>query len=168
MTQPMPAESDRLNPYGTFLGGADPLEIIRATPGKLERLAGGASDQALTRSPCDRKWSVRDIVCHLADTELVFGFRLRQTVAQPSHVIQPFDQDEWAKPVSSFTTRDGLDAFAAFRQWNLLFIDAVGSEAYSKRVTHPERGDMTFRHLLETMGGHDINHLRQVERLLSP
>ena len=159
---------DRLNPYAKYLGGAEPLIIMEGTAAALAKLVRDVPEATLTRAPAPGKWSVRDIMCHLADTELAFGFRLRQTVSQDDHVIQPFDQELWAKPSNKLTTREGLDAFTAFRKWNLLFVNAVGPGVLDKRVTHPERGEMTFRHILETMGGHDINHLRQIERHLTP
>jgi hypothetical protein len=96
----------------------------------------------------------------------VFGFRLRQTAAEEHHVIQPYDQGVWAAPYARMDARDALAAFSAVRRWNLLFLQAVRPAALSKPVTHPERGAMTFRTIIETMGGHDINHLRQIERLL--
>lgn len=56
---------------------------------------------------------------------------------------------------------------AALRRWNLSFIHAAPAEAFSKRVTHPERGEMTFKTLVETMGGHDLNHVKQLETIAS-
>ena len=160
------ATRDRLNPYARFLGAAEPLEILRSTAATLTTLISDASSEQLVRRPAAEKWSVRDILCHLADTELVFGFRLRQTVAEPHHVIQPYDQGVWANHTSAISPSEAVDAFAAIRAWNLLFIDAVGPAASPKPVTHPERGLMTFGHIVETMAGHDINHTVQIRALL--
>ena len=78
----------------------------------------------------------------------------------------PFEQEAWARPYGMLDAHDALDSFTAIRRWNLLFIRAVGAAAESKPVRHPERGEMTFRTIIETMGGHDINHLRQLENLV--
>ena len=90
---------------------------------------------------------------------------MRQTVAEASHVIQPFDQEAWQTPYRSLSAQDALAAFSAARQWNLLFANAVLPGALSKRVTHPERGPMTFATIIETMAGHDLNHLAQIQAL---
>jgi hypothetical protein len=95
----------------------------------------------------------------------VFAFRLRQTLAEPHHVIQPFDQDRWARVYGAFDARSALEVFRAVRNWNLKLIESLPQESLGKSVTHPERGDMTFQTIFETMAGHDINHLGQIEAI---
>ena len=162
----MPSTQDQLNPYAKLLGTLDPLQVIESTPATLARLVRGADEDRLTRSPAPNKWSVRDILSHLADCEITFAFRLRQTVAESHHTIQPFDQEMWAHPYGAYSARDALETFTTLRRWDVLFVRAVGASAVTKAVTHPERGEMTFQTILETMGGHDINHIRQVEKLV--
>ena len=113
------------------------------------------------------KWSVRDILAHLADSEVVFAFRLRQALADDYHVIQPFDQDRWAATYAHYDARGALAVFGAVRQWNLALIAGLKPEALTKLLTHPERGEMTFQVVVETMAGHDLNHLGQVEKILA-
>jgi hypothetical protein len=153
------------NPYASFLGEKDPFRVIATTPHTLAAIVGRTDDVRLGRSPAPGKWSIREILCHLADTDLVFGFRLRQTVAESAHVIQPFDQSAWAAPYDTLTASDALAAFSAVRRWNLLFIDAVLPAALTKTVTHPERGTMTFATIIDTMAGHDLNHILQIQAL---
>jgi hypothetical protein len=155
------------NPYQPFLGGRDPVEAAAATPTELARLVDAIGPGRLNWSPAPGKWSARDILCHLADTEIAFAFRLRQALAEDHHVIQPFDQEAWARPYSKLDARMALDVFTAVRGWNLKLICSVIPEALSKPLTHPERGAMTFQTLLETMGGHDLNHLKQVQAIAS-
>jgi len=154
-----------MNPYAKNLGGRDPIEVMAATAGKLENLIQKLGPQRVNRKPAPSKWSAREIVCHLADCEVVFAFRLRQALAEEHHVIQPFDQDIWAKTYGQYNAQAALSVFSVVRQWNLAFINAVIPEALSKPLNHPERGDMTFRTLIETMGGHDLNHLPQIEAI---
>jgi hypothetical protein len=154
-----------LNPYAEFLAGADPVQTIAATPGRLAGLVNGLGAARLTTSPAPGKWSIRDILCHLADCEIAFAFRLRQVLAETNHVIQPFDQDKWAPPYAYLDAASALASFTALRDWNLKLIATVPPEAYSKTLTHPERGQMFFRTLVETMGGHDLNHVRQIEAI---
>jgi hypothetical protein len=154
------------NPYASHLGSADPLEVIRSTPVELENLIRSIGPEKLNVSPAPGKWSVRDIISHLADCEIVFAFRLRQTLAEDHPVIQPFDQDRWAAPYPHYDARTALAAFSALRQWNIALITGLKPADFERTMNHPERGDMTFRTVVETMGGHDRNHLPQVESIL--
>jgi len=152
-----------LNPYAPQLGGHAPLEVIAATAGQLRALIDRMGKNGAAQAPAPGKWSAREIVCHLADCELVFAFRLRQTLAQDHHVVQPFDQEAWSKKYSLYTVEAALDTFSTLREWNLTLLRSAGAEELQRRVTHPERGEMTFQTIIETMGGHDRNHLKQIE-----
>ena len=154
-----------MNPYASFLGSRDALAVIASTPARLGELLESAGDVRANRSPAPGKWSIREILCHLADCEIVFAFRLRQTLAEPSHVIQPFDQDLWAKNYGAYDARSALAVFTAVRDFNRKLIASLPPEAMSTPVTHPERGTMTFQTIVETMGGHDLNHLGQIEKI---
>jgi hypothetical protein len=151
-----------MNPYASQLGGRDPLTVISETPGELSRLLGAIGPERSTEPLAPGKWSAREILAHLADTELAFGFRLRQAVAEEHHVIQPFDQDVWDRWYSAVDAATALATFSAVRAWNVAFLRSVLPDAYDRPVTHPERGEMTFRTLVETMGGHDLNHVKQI------
>lgn len=163
----MERTNERLNPYAAFLGEADLFAVLESTASHLSGLMDGLSVERFVRRPAPEKWSAREILCHLADTEMVFACRLRQTAAEAHHVIQTFDQDRWAAPYGELTAQDPLDAFRAARRWNLLFVRAVGPAVLTRPVTHPERGVMTFQSILETMAGHDVNHLKQLEALVA-
>jgi hypothetical protein len=152
-----------LNPYAGYVGDAKPNEVIAGTPSRLCQVVERLGQAGLERSYAPGKWTARQIICHLADVEIAFAFRLRQTLAEPHHVIQPFDQDSWARHYSSMPAQAALDTFSATRRWNVALIEAGGLQALSTPVTHPERGQMTFQTILETMAGHDGNHLRQLE-----
>jgi hypothetical protein len=158
-----------MNPYASYVGERDPLTVIAATASELAAGTAGLSAEDVNRAPAPGKWSLRQIVCHLADTEIAFGFRLRQALAEPNHVIQPFDQDSWAAHYDAYDLASALESFRAMRRWNLLLIASLGAEEFARPLSHPERGAMTFRTLVETMAGHDLNHLRQLkESRVSP
>ena len=158
-----------LNPYARFLDAGTSLsrveEILAATPGTLESLAQAIGPERIDRAPVPGKWSPTQILCHLADCEIAFAFRLRQTLAEDHHILQPFDQDRWAAPYANIPAQQALATFAALRAWNLTLVQNTPADAASKPVTHPERGTMTFLTILETMAGHDRNHLAQLEKL---
>jgi uncharacterized damage-inducible protein DinB len=156
-----------LNPYLRFLKDHDPFTVLASTPERLAQLIGTTDEELLRQNPSPKKWSVRDILCHLADTETAYAFRLRQTVSEQHHLIQPYDQDSFAAAYEERTSREGLETFTAIRRWNLLFIRSAVPAALPKAVTHPERGTMTFQTILETMAGHDLNHVSQITALLA-
>ena len=79
--------------------------------------------------------------------------------------MQPFDQDKWAKSYPVYDANAALGVFSALHKWNTSFIAAVPKEALAKKFTHPERGEMAFGVLVETMAGHDLNHLKQLEAI---
>lgn len=154
-----------MNPYAGHLGNHAPLDVISETPGRLAELVKTIGAERLDLPSAPGKWSARDILAHLADSEIAIGFRLRQTLAEDHHVIQPFDQDRWARSYPVADLRLALDAFTALRAWNIALIRSVKAEDYSKPVTHPERGTMTFQTIVETIAGHDRNHIRQIEAI---
>ena len=154
-----------LNPYKKFLDGR-PLEaILASTPSALAGLIETIGPARSTAQPAPGKWCAAEILCHLADCELTFGFRLRQTLAEDNHVIQPFDQDKWAATYPGVPAASALAVFTTIRQWNLELIRKTLPTSAERKVSHPERGAMTFKTIIETMAGHDINHLGQLERI---
>jgi hypothetical protein len=154
-----------LNPYEKYLDGR-PLEaILSTTPTAIATLIETIGPQKSTTPPAPGKWSAAEIVCHLADCELTFGFRLRQTLAEDNHTIQPFDQEKWAVTYPGITAAQALAAFSAIRDWNLKLVTKTLPTSAERKVTHPERGAMTFKTIVETMAGHDLNHLSQLQRI---
>lgn len=155
-----------MNPYASFLGTRDPMATIAETPSCLHSMLGHLTPAELSRAP-EGKWSIREVLAHLADTEIVFAFRLRQAIAARDHVIQPFDQDAWAAGYSKVDASAAMAVFSTVRRWNIAFIKALPPEAFGKTLSHPERGEMTFQTVVETMAGHDLNHIAQLEKLLA-
>jgi hypothetical protein len=158
-----------LNPYASYLNSQDPIPVLTSTAERLQTLTAGLTGAQINTPPAPRKWSICEIVAHLADCEIAFSFRLRQTLApaldQPHAIIQPFDQEAWAKRYAAYHLGPGLALFQAARNWNLLFLTTVSQDDRHRPTTHPERGTMPFWTIVETMAGHDINHLQQIESL---
>ena len=153
-----------LNPYAVALGEHNPVEVIASTPEKLEALFSRLSAEQIDEKFAPGKWSVREVLAHLADCELAFGFRLRQAAAGVE-VIQPFDQDDWARNYGAYSFRAALTTYRAVRAWNLAFIRSLTDQQKAQVVTHPERGTMTVWTIVETMAGHDRHHLAGLEKL---
>jgi uncharacterized damage-inducible protein DinB len=154
-----------VNPYSAHLGEEEPLKVLASTPRKIELLIEELGGERLDQPLAPGKWSSREIICHLADCELAFSFRLRQTLAEEDHVIQPFDQEKWAATYTAYETREAINLFRAARGWNISLLRVLDDEQKERTVTHPERGAMTFWTIVETMAGHDLNHLAQLQTL---
>lgn len=154
-----------LNPYASFLDERDFQEVLAATPGELKAVLQAIGDARSGEAPAPGKWSPAEILCHLADCELVFSFRLRQTLAEDHPVIQPFDQDKWSATYKGIGAEQALGVFKALRGWNLQLVRTVMPAAANRATRHPERGELTFKILLETIAGHDLNHLGQLQRI---
>jgi hypothetical protein len=154
-----------LNPYAKFIDHRPILEILASTPATLESLASSIGPDRVAVSPAPGKWSPAEILCHLADCEIAFAFRLRQTLAEDHHVLQPFDQEMWAATYPGISPQQALSTFAALRAWNLTLIQNAPTGSEQKPVTHPERGTMTFQTIVETIAGHDLNHIGQLQKL---
>jgi len=149
-----------LNPYEKFVTRADLIEQVSATPAKLEAAVRSRADLDAPLAP--GKWSVRQVLAHITDTEIAFSFRLRQAVAETGHVIQPFDQEKWAAGYAQADVETALALFAVLRKWNVQWMRGLAAGAFDKDVVHPERGTMKVRTIVETMAGHDGNHLAQL------
>lgn len=154
-----------LNPYAGFIGNSKADDVLADTPNHLSEILDRLGPDGLERSYAPGKWTAREIICHLADTEIAFAFRLRQTLAESHHTIQPFNQEAWARNYQAIPAKTALNTFSILRRWNLMLIHTAGPQALAKPVTHPERGHMTFETIVETMAGHDSNHLRQLETI---
>ncbi|HZB88679.1 MAG TPA: DinB family protein [Terracidiphilus sp.] len=154
-----------LNPYAKFLDGRPLEQVLGSTASAISVLLEAMGSQKAVTPPAPGKWSPAQIVAHLADCEIAFAFRLRQALAEDSHVIQPYDQDLWAARYTDIAAADALAAYSALRHWNLLLIAKALPIHAAKTVTHPERGAMTFGTIVETMAGHDLNHLAQLRHI---
>jgi hypothetical protein len=153
----------------SFLGTNDPMEVLRSTAVRIQALMTGRSPGELARKPDPSKWSVGEIVAHLADAEIVTAWRLRSILAANAVPLQPFDQNAWA---SAFRYRDAdpfgsLQLFEVNRSANLALLARVDPALHANYGMHGERGKETIEHLMRLYAGHDLNHLSQIERLLA-
>jgi DinB superfamily len=153
------------NPYDKFLDGRSVEAIMASTAPELAKAIAAIGPDKVSTPPAPGKWSPAEIVCHLADCEIAFGFRLRQTLAEDAPTLQPFDQDKWAATYGGIPASQALEAFAAMRAWNLRLIGAALPAAANRPANHPVRGALTFQTIVETMAGHDLNHLAQLRKL---
>lgn len=151
------------------LDGKEPLPILAATPARLAELTRGRPASELARNPAPGKWSVTEILAHLADVEMVIGYRIRMILSKPGTAIQAFDQDEWAKlsQYVSIPPAQSLERQRVQRESNLTLLKALRPEQWAHFGMHSERGKETVSRVVEMTAGHDINHLRQIEKILT-
>src|SRR5438128_6422861 len=152
-----------MNPYAPHLGDRNALEVVEHTARRLYEASATLGTPGVEWRPAPNKWNAREILCHLADCEIVFAFRLRQALAEDHHVIQPFDQERWARTYATADAEAALATFGMLRSWNIALLQPLGPAQLAKRLTHPERGEMPFEAIVETMGGHDLNHVKQLQ-----
>lgn len=150
--------------------GQNPLKVQAATAKKLERLTKATPVSKLRKRPAPGKWSAGEIIAHLADCEIVTGWRMRQILGAPGIPIQPFDQDAWAA-ACHYEQRDprkSLEQFRAAREGNLALLKSLAPEQWKHHGVHAERGVESLEHIVRLMAGHDLNHLAQVEQIVRP
>ena len=151
------------------LGDRDPLAVMGELVPWLDQRVRGLDDARLRRPEKPGKWSVLEVVQHLADTELVYGYRVRMILTQDTPPIPGYDQDAW---VREFHYRDlpvgeVLAQLGALRAANLRLYRSLGSDQLRRAGLHSERGPESVEHVLRMVGAHDLVHRRQIERILA-
>jgi len=141
------------------------LRKLASTPDRLTQLAKRLDAKGLAASYGPGKWTIRQIVCHLRDCELMYGVRMRQMLSMDHPTLQPFDQDAWAG-AARYDRQDAARAIATLaevRAGNLEMLKLAGAGALARGARHPDYGDITVGQLVRHLLAHDENHLRHVE-----
>lgn len=164
----MPDSPEYLNRIADYARGEDPLDLQKRTPSVLAELLAKASDDQLTRRPGDDKWSIGEILAHLAEDEIATAWRYRQMVEHPGIALAGLDQDLWARlgNYASRAPQDSLTLFRLLRDANLRFLQQIAPDQWECAGVHAERGRITIRDLATHMAGHDANHIRQIRAIL--
>jgi hypothetical protein len=152
----------------SFADGKDPLRLQQAAPKKLAALIKGKQKKQLSRRPAPDKWSVAEIMAHLADAEIAISWRLRQVLSSNGVAIEAYDQDSWARTFN-YVRRDprqSLESFRILRGNNIALLKTVPRKLWDNYGVHSERGNESVAHIARLVAGHDVNHLQQVERIL--
>ena len=152
-------------PYSKELGAKDPLVALRETPERIRAATGSWSPEQFERSYAPGKWSARQILIHLAQTELALGNRARMALATPSYVAQAFDQDQWIARDGALSGKDALNAFVAMATMNRAMFEGLSGSDRAVALQHPEYGALTVDWIIHQMAGHQIHHLKQLEQI---
>ena len=152
-----------------YLGDQQPLATQAKTPDRLAKIVKGVPKGKLTKRPAPEKWSVGEILAHMADTEIVGGWRIRLILGTNGAPIQAFDQDTWVGELHS-SRRDpheSIETFRALRRANLALLKSLTPEQWENHGIHSERGKETVLHITKMFAGHDLTHIRQIEAILA-
>ena len=142
--------------------GRDPLRVQRETPKKLAALIRGLTRKQLTRKPAAGKWSIAEILAHLADTEIVVAWRLRHILGNNGAPIQPYDQNVWAETFDYVhrDSKESLEFFRVVRARNLALLKGLPKKLWENYGVHQERGKESVARIVRLYAGHDLNHRR--------
>lgn len=150
-----------------LLGSRDPFAVLESTPDALSAMVAGVPDAQLGIPEEEGKWSVRHVLRHLADSEIVWAFRLRMVWAQDRPKLTGYDQDAWAERLAYADSDPGetLTEFAMLRRSNLKVLERASDTDLKRVGLHVERGEESLEQMIKLYAGHDLLHLRQVERI---
>lgn len=156
-----------MNPYAKFLAHRDPLTVAAATPAKIVSLIRGLTPRQLSKRPAPNKWSIQEIIGHLAETEMVMCCRARWIAFEEHPTLVPFDQEKWAagRAPEKEPLAEALERFRLLRRSQIRLFRNASRKDFRRTGFHPERGVVTLQEQLETLAGHDLNHLAQIQRL---
>ena len=164
----MPDTAKYLERIRGYAGTGESLELLQ-TPGMIAALIAEATEQQLRKRPAEDKWSIGEILAHLAEDEIATAWRYRQMVEHNGIDLAGFDQDMWAK-LGDYAARaphESLELFRLLRQANVQFLQRLLPEQWECYGIHAERGRITVRQLAAHMTGHDANHVEQIRRILA-
>jgi hypothetical protein len=152
-----------------LLGDRDPLAIAAELVPWLEQRTAGVPDEVLRRPEAPGKWSAIEVIQHLADTELVIGWRTRIVLTDDRPALQGYDQDAWAGTLGyrDVPLETALDQLRGTRTANLRLWRSLTPAQRERVGMHSERGPESVDRLIRLMGGHDLVHRRQIDRVLS-
>ena len=126
------------NPYGEDLGNRDPLEALGETPIRIRTIVERWGDDHFERSYAPGKWSARQILAHLAQTELALTTRARFALTTPGYVAQPFSQDDWVSLDQGAEARTALDAYIVLRKLNVEMWRRLSPDQLARSFQHPD------------------------------
>jgi uncharacterized damage-inducible protein DinB len=150
-----------------LLGDRDPWQVMGELDSALPALVVDLTPVELHQPEAPGKWSALEVVAHLADTELVYRYRLRRIVAQPGTAISGYDQDAWARGLrySEVDRDETLALIRALRTASLRWLRGLSSSELDRVGVHSERGEESVRHTVSLIAAHDLVHRAQLARI---
>jgi hypothetical protein len=152
----------------SYVEGKDPIAVQRRTPELLAQLIEGKHETDLQERPETGKWSVAELLAHLADSEICASWRYRQMIEHNGGPLSPYDQELWNMLGSNASRNavDSLQLFRLLREGNVRVFEKLTDEEWGSYGIHAERGEMSVRDLMQQIAGHDLNHVEQIRKIL--
>lgn len=151
-----------------FVGTRDPAGVLAATPDEITAIIAGLTPKQVVQPERPGKWSVRHLIQHLADSELVGGYRMRAVLAQERPPLTGYDQDLWAGRLryDEIDVREALEQFTLLRRVNLRYWRSLSARELQRVGVHNERGEESLDRMRRLYAGHDLAHLAQLRRIV--
>ena len=151
-------------PYSEYVGDRDPVVVLRESFEAYRALDGAVRAEDWDTHVAPGKWTIRQVIVHVAQWEMILGLRLRFALGSPDYVIKPFEQDDLMGEADVVDGPTALAALQAVRRMTLTFVESLTPEQRRQRTRHAERGEIDVEDILVTLAGHGVHHLRQVQR----
>ena len=152
-------------PYTADLDNREPIDAMRDAAARIRALVGDWRPEQFDRTYAPGKWTARQILTHLAQSEIALGYRARMALTTPAYAAQSFDQDAWMARESTTTGHDALDAFLGASAMNVSLFATLTDADRAVPLAHPEYGSLTVDWIVHQMAGHQIHHLKQLEAI---
>ena len=170
-TNPASRSREEAKAYTTaifgLLGDRNPLHVLQRTDKALQKAVDGLSVRQISKREAPNKWSIKHVLQHLADSEIVWAWRLRMVLAHDRPPLTGYDQDLWADRLGydDVHAEDALSAFSVLRKSNIRLVKRASAEDLKRVGVHAERGEESVEHMMRLYAGHDLLHLRQIDRI---
>ena len=152
-----------------MLGERNPLDVLGELVPWMERRLDRVPDELLRRPEGPNRWSALDLLRHLVDTEVMHTYRIRTALEQGRPTIRGYDQDAWVRLFAAAVPglSEGLELLRVLRSANLRVWRSLDASQLERVMLHDERGPESVAHILRLLGGHDLVHRRQMERIVA-
>ena len=151
--------------YSTYLGDLEPVSTMRSNIDRIRAVTKGWTKDQFDRMLAPGKWNARQILLHLAQTEMALGNRARMALATPSYAAQRFDQDAWVDRETRITGSEALEALAAMSRMNAALFEGLSQTDREITMSHPEYGSITVDWIIHLLPGHRMHHLAQLQTI---
>jgi hypothetical protein len=148
------------------LGADDPLDVLRTTLAEVDRLTVGTPESALNYSPAPGEWSPREVLSHMADSDLVTGLRVRMIVTHDRPTLVGYDQEAWTSRFGGLdeSAAETIARWRTLRLANIRMYESLRAEEWQRAGLHTERGEESALLTAQMQAGHDRMHLEQVRQ----
>jgi uncharacterized damage-inducible protein DinB len=130
----------------------------------LKEIVDETSNDILMTRPESDKWSIKELVCHIVDTEHNFTLRMKKIIAEDNPMLMKYDQDKWAEQLNymEWDMKETILLFGLLRNSMAGILQNLPAAAWKRKGNHEETGTLTLRNLLEDANHHCKHHLAQI------